>query len=213
MGLLDVFSKKVPKPYKQEVYNVMYDLLFCDDIELYRAETKATGFPWNVLLAKKPDADKLRVIAGTSTIDARHKLLANNILKTQGVAINKKEPLGVVVEVALPVGLDVIAAYSDGTARYINHTGKMLVWENRTDVSEKILAQLFAASLPVISQIERIDNERKPFPENGKIRLTFLVSDGMYYWEGPYEQMHKDDLAGPVINAATDLLTYLSSRK
>ena len=36
--------------------------------------------------------------------------------------------LGVIVEVGLDEGLDVLASYQDGTARYINYTGKMILW-------------------------------------------------------------------------------------
>ena len=212
MGLFNTFSKKNPKPYKQDAYNAKYDLLFCDDIELYKSETKSSGYPWNILFAKNPDIGKLKVIAGTSTIDSRHKVLAYNMLLSQGVVMNNKEPLGVIVEVAQPAGLDVIAAYSDGTVRYINHTGKMTAWETRTDAVDQIISRLFADSVTVIDQIERLDLERKSFPQNGRIKLTFLVSDGMYFWEGHFDLMHKDSLAGPVIDGATNLLTHLSSR-
>ena len=215
MGLFSRSTKATsnPKPYRQDAHNLAYDLLFCDDIDLYRTDVKVSGYPWNTLLAKKPEIDKLKVVAGPSTIDSRHKLLACSLLQSLGSPIHKKELYGVVVEVASSSGLDVIAAYSDGTARHMNHTGKMNIWDAKTEASGKIITQLFSDSMNVVHQIEPLDKERQPFPHNGRIKLTFLVSDGMYFWEGPFDLMHKDSLAGPVIDCATDLLTHLSSAR
>ncbi len=36
---------------------------------------------------------------------------------------------GVVLDVPLDGGVDTLAAYADGTARYINHSGHTIIWE------------------------------------------------------------------------------------
>jgi hypothetical protein len=36
---------------------------------------------------------------------------------------------GVVIQVPMGNGIDVLAAYADGTARYVNHSGKVVVWD------------------------------------------------------------------------------------
>lgn len=66
---------------------------------------------------------------------------------------DKKELLGVIVEVGLNEGLDVVAAYQDGTARYINYTGKMVVWETTTPASAKLTKELFSQSESILSKI------------------------------------------------------------
>lgn len=37
---------------------------------------------------------------------------------------------GVVLDVPVDGALDTLAAYADGTARYINHSGKAIIWES-----------------------------------------------------------------------------------
>ncbi len=40
----------------------------------------------------------------------------------------------------------------------------------------------------------------------GNIRMTFLVSDGLYFGEGPMAAIQQDPMASPLIAAATQLL-------
>jgi hypothetical protein len=125
----------------------------------------------------------------------------------------RNDVLCVVLEIAQPNGLDVLAAYSDGMARYISHTGKASVWEAKTHVADKLISQVFSESVNVVKQIEPWGRERKPPPKNGLIRISFLTSDGLYFLEGHYDAMHKDELAGPVIDSASSLLTFLMSMR
>jgi hypothetical protein len=45
------------------------------------------------------------------------------------------------------------------------------------------------------------------------VRITFLVSDGLYFGEGPANIFFKDPMAGPVLNAATQLLQFITTHK
>jgi hypothetical protein len=204
-----MFSKKSLKPYKDEGLNKIYDLLFCDNIDLYKSETKSPVYPWDVLLASAPANDKLKAITDDQTLEARHKILAYNLLLKQGAPANQKKLLGVIVEVALSEGLDLLAAFNDGTARYINHSGKLLVWETQTEESKDLIDKLFSDSMKVIDQIGPWNKARKPCPSKGMVRLTFLVSDGLYYGEGPFEVLERDPMGGPVIQSAAGLMSYL----
>jgi hypothetical protein len=38
------------------------------------------------------------------------------------------------------------------------------------------------------------------------MRMTFLVSDGLYFGEGPLGTLQQDAMAGPVLGKATQLL-------
>jgi hypothetical protein len=108
--------------------------------------------------------------------------------------------------------LNVLAAFSDGTARYLNHSEKLLVWETKTDQSNILIGNLFNNSINVINKIGPWDKERKPFPTQGMIRLTFLVSNGLYFGEGRFDVLQKDTMGGPVINCATELMSYLTQQ-
>jgi len=73
-------------PYKDHTTNLIYQLLFCDQLKLFKAnhEERLTD-PWATLFRKDP-------------------------------------------EVRLPAGLDTLAVFEDGGARYINPTGKIAEW-------------------------------------------------------------------------------------
>jgi hypothetical protein len=117
----------------------------------------------------------------------------------------------VIIEVGLDEGLDVLAAYEDGSARYINHSEKLIVWDATTDESNRLIADLFASARTVVDRIGPWDGTRRPPPTTSNIRLTFLVSNGLYFGEGPFDVLAQDPMAGPVINRATELMNFLVS--
>jgi len=213
MGLFDLFSKKRRVPYQNESLNRLYELLFCDDIALYKTENHPTEYPWNVLLAAAPDQTKLAAVATDQNLEARQRLLAYRLLAAGGAPVQRQELLGVVVEVGLPGGLDVLAAFEDGGARYFNQAEKLLIWETSTPQSAHLIQALFAESLRVVNRIGKWDQKRRPFPTNGTVRMSFLMSDGLYFGEGPFESMQADPMGGPVIAAATQLMSYLTQYK
>ena len=212
MGLFNLFSKKSTGPYKEEHLNVIYNLLFCDNIALYKSTTKNPVYPWDVLLVETPDNESLVKITSEKTLEARQRMLAYHLLAASGIPAGQKEILGVIVEVGLADGLDVLAAFSDGTARYLNYTSKLLLWETRTKESDELIGRLFSAGANVVHKIGPWDKERKPFPTKGMVRLSFLVSDGLYFGEGPMEVLQSDPMGGPVIHAAIMLMTYLTQQ-
>src|SRR4030095_4928684 len=136
MGL---FSKKQSGPYKEDSTNLIYELLFCDNLDLYKENsTSKENYPWNVLFADPPKTVDLQKIILDYDAESRVKLLAYNKLRSIGTDVEKKDLQGVIVEVGLDDGLDVLASYKDDTARYINHTGKMIIWEAKDQVSSEI---------------------------------------------------------------------------
>ncbi|MEO8772210.1 MAG: hypothetical protein ABI402_19075 [Ferruginibacter sp.] len=196
-------------PYQNEAINKMYNQLFCDNTEVYETTTGATEYPWNILFAENPNIEQLKAVTVDETLQSRHKILAYNILAAIGAPADKKELLGVIIEVALPEGLDVIAAFQDGTARYINYSEKLLIWETETAESRELISKLFSDSLNVVGKIGAWDKERLPSPANEKVRLSFLVSDGLYFGEGPFDFLQKDPMGGPVIGSAAALMNFL----
>ena len=140
-------------PYQNEAINAIYNQLFCDNVEVYESTTGATEYPWNILFANNPDIEQLKAITLDETLQSRHKILAFNILAAIGAPVDNKQLLGVIVEVALPEGLDVIAAFQDGTARYINYSERLLIWEAETPESSELVSKLFSDSLNVVNRI------------------------------------------------------------
>lgn len=165
-------------------------------------------YPWNYLLAAQPDKAQLQEVMEDQTLETRHKILAANLLLRMGISL-KKELFAAIIEVAVEEGLDVVAAYKDGTARYLNHSEKMIFWDTKTVQSTALIQQLFSASGEVVQQIGPWKKARLPFPSGGKTRLSFLVSDGLYFGEGLFDALYKDPKGRPVIDAAIALMTFL----
>ena len=208
MALFNLFRKTSTGPYQNEGLNRIYELLFCDDIGLYRNETKGAGYPWDILLAEKPDLIKLKKVTADKTLESRQRLLAYRLVAAQE-QVMEKELLGVVVEVGLRKGLDVLAAFSDGTARYFNHAENLLVWENRTAESDALVAQLFNEGVVLAKRLGAGTLPRRSPPGRNMARLSLLVSDGLCFGEGPFDALQSDPNSAPVINATTQLLAFL----
>ncbi len=212
MGLFNFRKKEaVPAgPYREEAANKIYELLFCDDPELLKSNIKPPyAYPLDVLFDESPKTTDLQKIIADDASEPRIKLLAANRLLATGEK-PAKELLAVIVEVGLDGGLDVLASFQNGTARYINYTGQMIIWENTDDAAANALKDdLFKKSEAVVKQIGPWDQPRKPYPAKGNVRLSFLLTDGLYFGEGPMNVLFNDPLAGAPLNSATRLMQYL----
>ena len=146
MGLFDFLKKssttQTPttqqttlSPYKDTATNLIYNLLFCDSLELYKANTKPPiAYPFDVLFSETSSVADLQKIIDDTTLESRIKVLAYNKQIASGHKPTKKELLAVIVEVGLDSGLDVLASFNNGTARYINQTGKMITLKSIYDL-------------------------------------------------------------------------------
>jgi len=192
---------------------LIYNLLFCDNIGLYETHVKQAGiYPWNILFSEKSSEKELYEIINDVKAETRTKILAYKKLNEQNIKPAKKELLAVIVEIGLEDGLDVLASYKDGTARFINHTGKMIFWEATDKTSDTLTAELFQNSENIVKQIGPWENPRRPAPVNGMLRISFLVSDGLYFGEGPIDTLFSDPFANPSLRSATNLLKYLTDK-
>ena len=200
-------SAQFYKPYAESHVNFLYNLLFCDDIALFKTEDAKRGrAPWVTLLADTPDAAALLEIAEDQSNEGRARALAYNRLRASGQRVSPRKLLGVIVEVPQPRGLDVLAAFSEGGVRYINQSGKVAIFEGADHLVEGPAKELVAVSQPVVDRIGPWDKDRLPPPKQGDVRLTFLVSDGLYFGEGPFAALQSDPMAGPVLAKAAQLL-------
>lgn len=210
--ILALIGKKTPtsadapghvahEPYKQDELNLIYKLMFCDDAALFKPKGNEKS-----LFGDQTDPRIVRAIADDPDEESRVRILAYNWLRENGQAAPGKELLGVIVEVPLEEGLDVLAAYADGTVRYINQTGRFAVFESGPPdlaARARTLVQVGGKSIAMMAPARP---PRRPPPAVGNIRLSYLVSDGLYMAEGPFETMAKDKAAAPVIQTAQALL-------
>jgi len=195
------------KPYANPSVNFLYNLLFCDDINLFRNDNTTHGDgPWPTLLASQPDLRALAEIAENESNEGRVRVIAFNRLRAAGQSVPTRKILGVIVEVPQTLGLDALAAFSDGGVRYLNQSGKAAIFEAGVEPINSLAKELVAVSQRVVDRIGPWDKDRKPPPPRGMVRMTFLVSDGLYFGEGPFPVLQRDPLAGPVLAKAAQLL-------
>jgi hypothetical protein len=220
MGLFSFFKKSSTTqqtssdPYKDSSTNLIYNLLFCDNLKLYKDKTQQPyTYPFDILFAETTSVPDLQKIINDTASDPRLKVLAYNRQLASGHKPDKKELLAVIVEVGLDGGLDVLASFNNGTARYINQTGKILVWETTTDdKANELTKDLFLKGQDIVNQIGPWDKARKPHPTKGNVRITFLVSDELYFGEGPMNVLFNDALAKPALTVATQLMQFLTEK-
>lgn len=70
----------------------------------------------------------------TTNPNAETRLLLWSWTALRGLGLHPKNDearqiRGVVIQVPIREGADVLAAYADGTARYVNHSGKVIAWD------------------------------------------------------------------------------------
>lgn len=193
-------------PYVSEAANSFYNLLFCDEPAAFAAKPGTDATQWQLtLFASHADIPALESLAADATQEGRIRYLAFSRLRQLGVSVHPKILLGVIVEVQLRGGLDTLAAFADGGVRYINQTGKLVVIEGVASFLP-LVQRLLGSSEATVSRIGPWEKPRLPPPKDGNIRLTFLVSDGLYFGEGSMSVMQNEPMAGPIIQRATELL-------
>jgi hypothetical protein len=224
MGLFSFFKKSPAQkqtiqssfdnPYKDSATNLIYNLLFCDNLDLYKANTQPPySYPFDILFPETSTATELQKIIADTSSDPRIKVYAYNKQRASGCKPDKKELLAVIVEVGLDGGLDVLASFQNGTARYINQTERMLIWETTTDTkANELTKDLFTKSEQIVNQIGAGNNVRSPHPVKGNARITFLTSNGLSFGEAPRDVLFTDQLAGPALMSATQLMQYLMQK-
>ena len=206
-------DKELVGPYKDHSTNLIYHLLFCDRLKLFEDNHKGElSEPWAILFKADPDYDAVAKIANDKGQESRVRMLAFGLLRSAKKAVPQKELLGTIIEVRMPGGLDTLAVFTDGGSRYINHSGKIAVVEGVPNPFQKEIDDVLKASRPIVSAIGPWDRARLPAPGKGNIRMTFLVSDGLYFGEGPMDVMQKEQMAAPLIQSATALLLKLVER-
>lgn len=174
-------------PYQDSGTNQLYNMLFCDDVALYPAIEVSEESP-----------------------EPRARLLAYRERAAAGMPVPSKELLGIVVEIGFEQGLDVLASYRNGAHRYINQSGKLLIWEATDDIAiSSLTKELFAKGDKIVQQIGVWDKPRRAHPEEGVTRISFLAADGLYFGEGPTNTLFTDAHAGPTLETAARILSYL----
>ena len=155
---------------------------------------------------------ELERITKTPALESRHYVQAWHFLRQLGVKppdSKAKEVYGVVVEVSMNQGLDIVAAYADHSARYYNYSGAAVIWENPDGSLTKEIESLLNAGRSIIHQIGPWEDKRPGAPPKGQARVSMLTPSGLHFGQAPFEALANDEMGGPIIKAATDLMQAL----
>lgn len=160
-------------------------------------------------------AQILQTITAMPGLEARHILQAWHFLRQLGIPPledEAKRVYGVVVEVALENGLDLVVAYSDGTARYYNYSGAGIVWERPDTSLDPTIIALLNAGQTVVNIIGPWEGPRPPAPPTGEARINMLTPSGLHFGQAPLALLSQDSLGGPVIQYAMQLMQELIAK-
>jgi hypothetical protein len=202
--------------------NPLRELLFAD---LPPAQARSVfanaGDAGRTLVALADAADRHDAAAARAALasaaawntDTRLHLQAWSLARDAGVeADDVKDVLGVVVDMGLEDGLDTLAGFADGSARYLNHSGSAIAWEVPDMAIGQLVRQLLDAASTVVAMGAPLEGERLPPPSRGHTMLSVLTRGGIYVGAGPIQAISDDPRGGPVISAATELLQTLVQR-
>jgi len=212
--------KSKPTQQRVEIRDTLFGDMPLTDWIRVPAETMASE-PWASFGRAKQLIDSgdtgnaavlLQKVLETPQLESRHYLQAYSFLRALGVnppPEKAKDVLGVVVEVAMKRGLDLVAGYADHHARYYNYSGAGVVWERPNGTLDAAIDDLLRVGAVVARAIGPWKEARPPAPPEGNTRINLLVPSGLHFGEGPLETLERDRLGGPVIASALRLMLEL----
>jgi hypothetical protein len=149
-------------------------------------------YPWvlmaaaHVKLKMEEAAEAGRLLRAVTLIssEARVRLWAWHTLRSLGKYPSPdlaRQVLGAIIEVPFGESQDTLAAYADGTARYINHQGGMIVWDRLDETITPLVLNVIRETAPFgAPQEDRLD---EPVPPD-QVRLSVLTPGGIHVWQG-----------------------------
>lgn len=186
--------------------------------------TNTQGEPWTSFVKAREHASAGNTTASTNVLhqilkmpnlESRHYLQAWHFLKQMGQQPSGSEAkrlYGVVVEVGMDSGLDILAAYVDGTARYFNYTGAAIIWERPDGSLDIPIETLLVLGQRVVNEIGPWEGDRPAAPSSGDVRINLLVPSGLHFGQGKFGELACDGMGGPLIAAATELMQALIAK-
>lgn len=184
-----------------------------------------TSFPWSNFVAanealKAGDKEKaiarLKEIVGTQQgLGTRIRLQAWHTLVSLGelpVETLRGYTQGVIIENHTAKGLDIVAAYSDYSARYYNPSGTGVIWDAREKEMDQLIFDLLRVGFEITKRIGIGLRDMLPVPQQGHIRIFIMAYDGSAVGEGLYDQLNKDSMGNMAITTGSRLMSALNKK-
>ncbi|MEO6000897.1 MAG: hypothetical protein ABIN89_28890 [Chitinophagaceae bacterium] len=209
--------------FKKPVETIAFrDTLFGDLPLNYWAGIDSNAEPWtlfkevkrNVDKAKNEDAIKiLNNITAIPGLESRQYLQAYHFLNNLAAVPEHNVRLyGIVVEVSMDQGTDLLAVYADYSARYYNYSGKSVIWEHPDNSIDGKIDHVMSQGEVVVAQVGPWKEPRLPVPSKGFARVNFLTSHGIHFGEARQMDLFNDPLAGKLMYAMFEIMETLISK-
>jgi hypothetical protein len=152
---------------------------------------------------KEQAKSRFRGILGVPNLETRIQLWVWSALRELGEQPDTKsreEILGVVMEIPMRGAYDTLAAYQDGSARYLNFSGSAIFWDKPDLQIKSLCERLIASTIPERSRA--VQRQDTGLPKSGT-QITLLTRSGMYVISEPPQS---------VMNAGLALMLQLTQR-
>jgi hypothetical protein len=121
--------------------------------------------------------------------------------------------LGAVAEVPVKRSHDVLAAYRDGTARYLNYAGEAVIWEDREELAiQAAIGDWLDTAQGLARVIGTWDQPALPPLPAGHLRVLMLTPSGPRFGQGPEADVRNESAANLFLSPATTLMRLLTTR-
>ena len=219
--MFNLFKKKEKPPQPTTIR----DTLFGDiPMSEWPRDPNSNTEPWVSFVQARKHLDKrdkdsaitvLKKITDMPGLESRHYLQAWHFLRQLGLnppPEKAKLVYGVIVEVAVKGGADLVAAYTDHTARYLHHAGGGVIWEHPDASLDTEIEALLKAGQAVANVIGPWEDARPPAPQGETVRLNMLTPSGLHFGYGLFKTLYEDPKGKAIIDPATQLMQGLIAK-
>jgi hypothetical protein len=133
----------------------------------------------------------LRSILSITNLETRIQLWVWSALRELGEQPESRvawEVIGVVIEVPMKGAYDTLAAYQDGSARYLNYSGSTIFWDIPDETIKGLCQALLRSTVPAGSRAK--PRVSLLLPKSGA-QATLLTRSGIYAISDPPESVVK----------------------
>ncbi len=154
-------------------------------------------------------------IALTEGLSSRHALQAWLFMRQAGAqppAAVAKATIGAAVEVPMHGAHDLLVAYQDGTADYVNYSGRATTWRDRSDSQMRSAIEYWhSAAQTMADTIGPWGESSLPPLPTGHSRVIALTASGPHFGQGPEDALSADPTACSFLSAATRVMLLMTS--
>jgi hypothetical protein len=149
-------------------------------------------------------------VAEKPEFETRVHLWAWSALRKTGYspsALQSTDVLGFVVEVIVDGGRDALAAYQDGSVRFLGHANNIVIRE-KDDDTKPLVDDLLSKAQPLMTVPPA--PRKKTFVADTHVRMTALSALGLHTVEVPWADVEPTGKHGELFAAATKLFAKVA---